>query len=57
MYQSPTTLTRPPLHAVHVELGARFTGFAGWSMPLRYQMRASAQKRSVCQYERHQIQP
>ena len=25
-----------PLHAVHEELGASFTDFAGWSMPLRY---------------------
>ncbi|WP_405107798.1 hypothetical protein OG559_24985 [Micromonospora sp. NBC_01405] len=33
MHQSPTTLTRPPLHAA---LGARFTGFAGWSVPLRH---------------------
>lgn len=24
------------LHAVHAELGASFTDFAGWSMPLRY---------------------
>ncbi|MGC4791718.1 glycine cleavage system aminomethyltransferase GcvT [Micromonospora sp. DT178] len=36
MHQSPTTLLHPPLHTVHAELGARFTGFAGWSMPLRY---------------------
>ncbi|WP_405095961.1 glycine cleavage T C-terminal barrel domain-containing protein [Micromonospora sp. NBC_01412] len=46
MHQSPTTLTRPPLHAVHVELGARFTGFAGWSMPLRYSSEA-AEHRAV----------
>jgi len=25
-----------PLHDVHTELGASFTDFAGWSMPLRY---------------------
>ena len=25
-----------PLHAVHAQLGATFTDFAGWSMPLRY---------------------
>ncbi|MER7418302.1 glycine cleavage system aminomethyltransferase GcvT [Micromonospora peucetia] len=36
MHQSPTTLLHPPLHATHAQLGARFTGFAGWSMPLRY---------------------
>ncbi|MFI0793499.1 glycine cleavage system aminomethyltransferase GcvT [Micromonospora rubida] len=46
MHQSPTTLTRPPLHAAHVELGARFTGFAGWSMPLRYGSEA-AEHRAV----------
>ncbi|WP_433342219.1 hypothetical protein [Micromonospora sp. CA-111912] len=33
MHQRPTTLTRPPLH---VELGARSPGFAGWSMRLRH---------------------
>ncbi|GAA2838095.1 glycine cleavage system aminomethyltransferase GcvT [Crossiella cryophila] len=27
---------RSPLHAQHVALGAQFTDFAGWSMPLRY---------------------
>ncbi|MET4638182.1 glycine cleavage system aminomethyltransferase GcvT [Mycetocola sp. 2940] len=25
-----------PLHAVHTELGASFTDFAGWQMPVRY---------------------
>jgi aminomethyltransferase len=25
-----------PLHALHERLGARFTGFAGWDMPLSY---------------------
>ncbi|TDP97090.1 glycine cleavage system aminomethyltransferase GcvT [Labedaea rhizosphaerae] len=30
-------MSRPsPLQAVHAELGATFTDFAGWSMPLRY---------------------
>ena len=28
--------TPSPLHEVHTELGATFTDFAGWSMPLRY---------------------
>jgi aminomethyltransferase len=28
--------TPSPLHEVHTELGASFTDFAGWSMPLRY---------------------
>ncbi|EIE98375.1 glycine cleavage system aminomethyltransferase GcvT [Saccharomonospora glauca] len=34
-----TALSNPlltPLHDVHVELGASFTEFAGWSMPVRY---------------------
>jgi aminomethyltransferase len=30
------TLARTPLHALHAELGARFTGFAGFEMPLQY---------------------
>src|SRR6201989_1765745 len=25
-----------PLHAVHADLGATMTSFAGWQMPLRY---------------------
>ncbi len=29
-------LRRTPLHALHVELGARMTGFAGYDMPLNY---------------------
>ncbi len=29
-------MTNTPLHDVHVALGATFTSFAGWSMPLRY---------------------
>ncbi|MGW1255519.1 glycine cleavage system aminomethyltransferase GcvT [Streptomyces sp. NPDC002513] len=27
---------KTPLHGIHAELGASFTDFAGWSMPLRY---------------------
>lgn len=27
---------KTPLHDIHTELGASFTDFAGWSMPLRY---------------------
>ncbi|MET7761382.1 glycine cleavage system aminomethyltransferase GcvT [Streptomyces sp. NPDC005393] len=27
---------KTPLHDIHVELGASFTDFAGWAMPLRY---------------------
>ncbi|WP_437584590.1 glycine cleavage system aminomethyltransferase GcvT [Paramicrobacterium sp. CJ85] len=29
-------LRRSPLHAVHSDLGATFTDFAGWEMPVRY---------------------
>ena len=31
-----TTLARTPLHALHRELGARMTAFAGYEMPLHY---------------------
>ncbi len=30
------TLRRTPLHACHVEAGARMVGFAGWDMPVQY---------------------
>jgi aminomethyltransferase len=30
------TLAHTPLHALHAELGARFTAFAGFEMPLQY---------------------
>jgi aminomethyltransferase len=33
---SQRLLARSPLHAVHESLGATFTEFAGWLMPLRY---------------------
>lgn len=33
---SAAALRRTPLHALHAELGARFTPFAGWEMPLQY---------------------
>ncbi len=29
-------LSRSPLHALHLELGARMVPFAGWEMPLQY---------------------
>jgi aminomethyltransferase len=29
-------LRRTPLHACHLELGARMVGFAGWDMPVQY---------------------
>lgn len=31
-----TSLQRSPLHAVHLELGARMVPFAGWEMPVQY---------------------
>jgi len=31
-----SALLRTPLHETHARLGAMFTDFAGWSMPLRY---------------------
>ena len=37
MAQHPTgDLRRTPLHALHVELGARMVGFAGWDMPIQF---------------------
>src|SRR3954469_12497086 len=32
----PEALQRTPLHALHVELGAKFTPFAGYEMPVQY---------------------
>jgi aminomethyltransferase len=32
----PETLQRTPLHALHAELGAKFTPFAGYEMPVQY---------------------
>ncbi|WP_394552587.1 glycine cleavage system aminomethyltransferase GcvT [Agromyces sp. MMS24-JH15] len=34
--QAGTTTRRSPLHDVHEALGASFTDFAGWEMPVRY---------------------
>jgi aminomethyltransferase len=34
--QSPTPRLRTPLHALHLERGARMTAFAGYEMPLQY---------------------
>jgi len=31
-----TAPKKTPLYPIHVEFGARFTDFAGWSMPVRY---------------------
>ena len=32
----PEALQRTPLHALHAELGAKFTPFAGYDMPIQY---------------------
>ncbi|RKT73343.1 aminomethyltransferase [Saccharothrix variisporea] len=34
--EDPVETRRTPLHAEHEALGAQFTDFAGWRMPLRY---------------------
>jgi aminomethyltransferase len=34
--ETATTLKRTPLHALHVELGARMVPFAGYEMPVQY---------------------
>src|SRR5437867_1741066 len=31
-----TTLRRTPLHAAHIEWGAKMVGFGGWEMPIQY---------------------
>ncbi|MDA0224867.1 MAG: glycine cleavage system aminomethyltransferase GcvT [Proteobacteria bacterium] len=36
MSAAATDLQRTPLHALHVDSGARMTPFAGWEMPLQY---------------------
>ena len=33
---APTELLQTPLHALHLELGARMVAFAGYSMPVQY---------------------
>ncbi len=33
---STETLLKTPLHALHIELGARMVPFAGYDMPVRY---------------------
>lgn len=37
MATSDDTLSQTPLHALHVELGARMVPFAGYAMPLQYE--------------------
>ena len=36
MTDTPTDLKQTPLHALHVELGARLVPFAGYAMPVQY---------------------
>ena len=38
MSSRPNNLLRTPLHALHVELGARMVPFAGYEMPVQYPM-------------------
>ncbi|MGH8407765.1 MAG: glycine cleavage system aminomethyltransferase GcvT, partial [Pseudomonas sp.] len=33
---STETLLKTPLHALHIELGARMVPFAGYDMPVQY---------------------
>ncbi|GAA0596168.1 glycine cleavage system aminomethyltransferase GcvT [Kutzneria viridogrisea] len=37
MSSADAVTRRTPLHDVHEKLGAKFTDFAGWQMPLRYE--------------------
>ena len=34
--KSAEALKRTPLHALHLELGARMVSFAGYEMPVQY---------------------
>ncbi|HEY4907866.1 MAG TPA: glycine cleavage system aminomethyltransferase GcvT, partial [Methylomirabilota bacterium] len=36
MTDTPTSLKRTPLHAVHVAAGAKMVPFGGWDMPVQY---------------------
>ncbi len=36
MSEDPSTLARTPLHALHLELGAKMVPFAGYQMPVQY---------------------
>src|SRR5687768_8653604 len=42
---SDQTLLQTPLHALHVELGARMVPFAGYSMPVQYKAGLMAEHR------------
>jgi aminomethyltransferase len=47
---SPTPLLNTPLHALHLELGARMVPFAGYAMPVNYPDGILAEHRH-CRYE------
>ncbi|WP_340160893.1 glycine cleavage system aminomethyltransferase GcvT [uncultured Hoeflea sp.] len=36
--ETPADLLKTPLHSLHLELGARMAGFAGYDMPIQYPM-------------------
>ena len=43
-------LARTPLHALHAELKARFTPFAGYEMPVQYAAGLRAERRRAVQH-------
>jgi aminomethyltransferase len=47
---SPSPLLQTPLHALHLELGARMVPFAGYSMPVQYPVGILAEHRQ-CRHE------
>ena len=47
MSATETTLLTTPLHALHVELGARLVPFAGYAMPVQYPTGLIAEHRQV----------
>ena len=48
--QNPAPLLHTPLHALHVELGAKMVPFAGYAMPVQYPAGILAEHRH-CRYE------
>ena len=47
---TPSTLLHTPLHALHLELGARMVPFAGYAMPVQYPAGVMAEHRQ-CRHE------
>ena len=39
LYSTKTDLKQTPLHALHLELGAKMVPFAGYDMPVTYPAR------------------